>query len=71
MDWTVIEANWRHYHRHVQAQWQKLTNAHIEFIAGKLERLVQLIEELYSMTQAEAKMQISAFQHFLQQIRLP
>jgi uncharacterized protein YjbJ (UPF0337 family) len=65
MNWENIEENWAHYKVQVKAQWGKLTDDHIDIIAGKRNRLANQIQELYGVVHDEADKQIKAFQKFL------
>ena len=70
MNWDVIEGNWLQYKGHVKAQWGKLTNDHIDVIAGKRDQLLGQIQEAYGIDQDEADKQVKAFQKFLKEIRI-
>jgi uncharacterized protein YjbJ (UPF0337 family) len=70
MNWDVIEGNWTEYKGHVKAQWGKLTNDHLDVIAGKRDQLTGHIQDAYGVTRDEADRQIKAFQKYLKAIRL-
>ena len=40
MNWDRIEGNWKHLQDKAKAQWGKLTDDHLDAIAGKRDRLV-------------------------------
>ena len=69
MNWDVIEGNWAQYKGQVKAQWGKLTNDHIEVIAGKRDQLVGTIQEAYGVERGEADKQIKAFEKYLTESR--
>lgn len=69
MNWDVIEGNWTQYKGQVKAQWGKLTNDHMDIIAGKREQLAGKIQEAYGVSRDEAELQIAAFQKFLRDSR--
>jgi uncharacterized protein YjbJ (UPF0337 family) len=69
MNWDVIEGNWTQYKGHVKAQWGKLTNDHLDVIAGKRDQLAGQIQESYGIAQDEADEQIRSFQKFLKDSR--
>lgn len=69
MNWDVIEGNWTQYKGHVKAQWGKLTNDHLDVIAGKRDQLTGKIQEAYGIDQDEADRQIKAFQKYLKDSR--
>lgn len=65
MNWDVIEGNWTEYKGKVKAQWGKLTNDHLNVIAGKRDQLAGQLQEAYGINQDEADKQIKAFQKYL------
>jgi uncharacterized protein YjbJ (UPF0337 family) len=65
MNWDVIEGNWMQYKGHVKAQWGKLTNDHLDVIAGKRDQLEGQIQESYGIAKDEADKQITSFQKYL------
>lgn len=69
MNWDVIEGNWKQYTGQVKAQWGKLTDDHLEVIAGKRDELAGQIQKAYGVGRDEADKQIKAFQKYLEQIR--
>lgn len=69
MNWDVIEGNWMQYKGHVKAQWGKLTNDHLDVIAGNRDQLAGKIQESYGVGQDEADKQIKAFQKYLKDSR--
>jgi uncharacterized protein YjbJ (UPF0337 family) len=62
MNWDIIEGNWKQYKGAVKQQWGKLTDDHLEQIAGKRDQLVGRIQESYGLTHDEANKQIDAFE---------
>ncbi len=69
MNWDVSEGNWMQYKGHVKAQWGKLTNDHLNVIAGRRDQLVGQIQESYRVGRAEANQQINSFQKYLKESR--
>lgn len=69
MNWDVIEGNWAQYKIQVKAQWGRLTNDHLDAIAGKRDQLAGQIQESYGVVQDEADKQIKAFQKYLRDSR--
>jgi uncharacterized protein YjbJ (UPF0337 family) len=67
MNWDIIEGNWLQYKGQVKAQWAKLTDDHIEVIAGKRDELAGKIQESYGIAHDEADKQINAFQKYLKE----
>jgi uncharacterized protein YjbJ (UPF0337 family) len=62
MNWDIIEGNWKQYKGAVKHQWGKLTDDHLDQIAGKRDQLVGRIQESYGLTRDEADKQIDAFE---------
>jgi uncharacterized protein YjbJ (UPF0337 family) len=62
MNWDVIEGNWKQFKGHVKEQWGKLTDDHIDTIAGKRAQLAGKIQEIYGVTKDQAEAQIKAFE---------
>lgn len=62
MNWNIIEGNWKQFKGEVKAQWGKLTDDHLDVIAGKRTELAGKIQEAYGITQDEAEAQIKHFE---------
>jgi uncharacterized protein YjbJ (UPF0337 family) len=62
MNWDVIASNWRQFTDHIKEQWSKLSDSHLERIAGQRDRLVEQIEETYGIAKDEAEGQVRAFE---------
>ena len=58
MDWNRIAGNWTHWRGHVRERWGKLTDDHLDVIAGKREQLAGRIQELYGLQKDEAERQL-------------
>lgn len=71
MNWDFIEGNWTQYKAQVKAQWGKLTNDHLDVIAGKRDELAGKIQETYGIAKDEADKQITAFEKYLKESRRP
>lgn len=71
MNWNVIEGNWAQYKGQVKAQWGRLTDDHLDVIAGKRDQLVGQIQRSYGIAQDEADQQIKAFEKYLTESRMP
>jgi len=50
MNWDRIEGNWKQLKGKIQQQWGKLTDDHLDVIAGKREHLSGKIQEMYGIT---------------------
>jgi uncharacterized protein YjbJ (UPF0337 family) len=62
MNWDRIEGNWKQLKGQVREQWAKLTDDHIEAVAGKRDLLVGKIQEMYGITKEETEKQVSAWE---------
>jgi len=62
MNWAIVEGNWKQFKGTVKAEWGKLTDDHLEVIAGKRMELAGKIQEAYGITKDEAEAQIAAFE---------
>ena len=61
MDWNLVEASWQRFRGEVHANWWRLTDAHLDLIAGRRVHLASKIEEAYGVTAEEAERQIKSF----------
>ena len=62
MNWDQIEGNWKQLQGNIKSQWGKLTDDHLDVIAGKRQHLSGKIQEAYGITKEEAEKQISDWQ---------
>ena len=62
MNWDIVEGNWKKFKGNVKQQWGKLTDDHLDQIAGKRYQLIGKLQETYGMNKDEAEKQIKAFE---------
>jgi len=62
MNWDIVEGNWKQFKGKVKTQWGKLTDDHLDVIAGKREALAGRIQEIYGITREETEQQIKDFE---------
>ncbi|WP_269533906.1 CsbD family protein [Chitinimonas sp. BJYL2] len=62
MNWDIVKGNWKQFKGNVRQQWGKLTDDHLEQIAGTRTELAGKIQEAYGVTQDDAERQIKAFE---------
>jgi len=62
MNWDIVEGNWKQFRGEVKAQWGKLTEDHLDVIAGQRIELAGRIQETYGLTKDEAEKQIRGFE---------
>ncbi|NSL55079.1 CsbD family protein [Uliginosibacterium aquaticum] len=63
MNWDIVEGNWKQFKGRVKSQWGKLTDDHLDVIAGKRVELGGKLQEAYGVTKEEAETQIRDFEH--------
>lgn len=62
MDWNRIEGNWKQFRGSAKEQWAKLTDDHLDAVAGKRDQLVGRIQEAYGITREATEKQVAAWQ---------
>lgn len=62
MNWDIVEGNWKQYKGRVKAQWGKLTDDHLDVIAGRRVELAGKIQEAYGITKEEVEQEILSFE---------
>lgn len=62
MNWTLAENNWQQFKGTVRARWLKLTDEHLDAIAGKRAELLGRIQQTYGINRADAEREIRAFE---------
>ncbi|HYN55303.1 MAG TPA: CsbD family protein [Methylotenera sp.] len=65
MNWDQIEGNWKQLKGNAKQQWGKLTDDHLDVIAGKRDALSGKIQEIYGVSKDEANNQLSDWQTML------
>ncbi len=61
MNWDRIEGNWKQFKGKVREKWGKLTDDHLDVVAGKREHLAGKIQEVYGIGKDEANRQVDEF----------
>jgi uncharacterized protein YjbJ (UPF0337 family) len=62
MNWALVESNWMQFKGTVRARWNKLTDEHLDAIAGKRPQLLSKLQEMYGITKATADKEIKVFE---------
>ena len=62
MNWDIVEGNWKQFKGKVKTQWGKLTDDHLDVIAGKRTELAGKLQESYGISKDEAEEQIKSFE---------
>jgi uncharacterized protein YjbJ (UPF0337 family) len=58
MDWDRISGNWAWWRERIQERWGRLTDDHLDLIAGRREDLAGRIQEIYGLSSAEVERQL-------------
>jgi len=58
MDWDRISGDWDAWKDRIQERWGRLTEDHLDLIAGRREQLAHRIGEVYGITPDEAERQL-------------
>jgi uncharacterized protein YjbJ (UPF0337 family) len=67
MKWEQIESDWKTYKPQMLTQWSKLTDEHLNTIAGKREKLATKVQEVYAISKDDAEKQIKVFEEHARQ----
>lgn len=62
MNWDIVEGDWKQFKGKVKARWGKITDDHLDVIAGKRIELAGKLQESYGITKEEAEKQIKSFE---------
>jgi uncharacterized protein YjbJ (UPF0337 family) len=62
MNWEIVEGNWKQCRGTVRARWGKLTDDHLDEIAGKREQLLAKIQEMYALKRMDANREVESFE---------
>ena len=62
MEWNQIKSHWIDYKNKIKSNWIELTNDQIDAISGHRELLSQQLQDTYGFDNAEAELQISAWE---------
>lgn len=62
MNWDRVEGNWMQFKGKVKSQWGKLTDDHLDVIAGRRDQLAGKIQEVYGIEKDEAERQLSEWE---------
>jgi hypothetical protein len=65
VNWSLIEATWRHWKSPGLTWWSRLTDPEWEEVDGDREKLLDLLQLKYGWNRAEAEKQVEArFEEF-------
>ena len=66
MNWDRISGNWTQWKGRVQERWGKLTDDHLDVVAGRRDQLAGRIREVYGLTKEEAERQLRNWERNLE-----
>lgn len=58
MDWDRISGDWDAWKDRIQDRWGRLTEDHLDLIAGRRDQLANRIGEVYGISRDEAERQL-------------
>lgn len=58
MNWDQIEGNWKQLKGNAKEQWGKLTDDHLEAMAGQRDQMAGKLQELYGISKSDAENQL-------------
>jgi uncharacterized protein YjbJ (UPF0337 family) len=58
MDWDRISGNWTQWKGRIRERWGKLTDDHLDVVAGRRDQLAGRIQEVYGLSQDETERQL-------------
>ena len=61
MNWDRIEGNWKQFKGSAKVQWGKLTDDQLDVTAGKRDKLVGKVQEIYGISKEESEKQVSTW----------
>jgi len=61
MNWKAVEADWDHFKSRVKGKWNKLTDSDMDQIHGDRHRLMQALQDRYSLTKDKIEEQVEQF----------
>ena len=65
MDWDRISGDWTQWKGRVRERWGKLTDDHLDVVAGRRDQLAGRIQEVYGLSKEETERQLNNWQRNL------
>jgi uncharacterized protein YjbJ (UPF0337 family) len=62
MNWEHVESNWAECKGKVKHNWSEISEPQLAMIAGNRERLVNVIEDTYGISQQQVEQQLMDWQ---------
>jgi uncharacterized protein YjbJ (UPF0337 family) len=61
MNWTRVERKWNKFAGEAKAEWDKLTDDDLKYVAGKKDVLVDKLKQHYGIVKEDAEGQVDAW----------
>jgi len=61
MHWEEIEKNWDSFKGMAKEKWRKLTDADLNAVEGKREKLIQKLQDAYGLSKDQAEVELKEF----------
>jgi uncharacterized protein YjbJ (UPF0337 family) len=58
MNWDRVAGNWAQWKGRIRERWGRLTDDHLDVIAGRRDQLAGRIQEVYGLTRDEVERQL-------------
>ena len=62
MNWERVEGNWQQVKGRVKEQWGKLTDDHLDTVAGRRDQLIGKLQECYGIQKDAADRQVQEWE---------
>jgi len=62
MNWEIVRNNWKHFKGTIRARWGKLSDIHLDVIAGNREHLLGKLQETYGLDRVDADSEVKVFE---------
>lgn len=69
MSWDFSDESWNTFKHKLKMRWGKISNAHLDEIAGKREKLLHVLKETYGVSDEEADAQVKSFEAYSKELR--
>ena len=63
MNWDQIETNWDAFKKIIKYDWDKLTDAQLQVVAGRRDYLIRQIQMVYGLNKADVETHLTEWQN--------
>lgn len=71
MNWESRDGDWNEIKGNLRARWDKLTDDDLDGIAGKRERFIGTLREIYGLTEERAEAELRDWERHQEPIEPP